>query len=70
MKEKEKNGYEYKHLRICKHGIQRESCCKCLFENLCWFEERQERILASYNKTKCQKNSTEILDSNQEKWQN
>lgn len=72
MKEKEKTKnewYEYKHLRVCKHNIQRESCRKCLFENLCWFEERQEKLLASYKKTKCQK-SQEILDFNQEKWQN
>ena len=30
-----KNDYEYKHLRICKYGLQRESCRKCLFEVLC-----------------------------------
>ncbi len=39
MKEKEEiNDYEYKHLRICKHNIQRESCRSCLFEVLCRLE--------------------------------
>lgn len=44
MKEKEKetkDWYEYKHLRICRHGIQRESCRKCLFEVFCHLEEQQ-----------------------------
>ena len=43
MKEKEetKNQYEYKHLRICKHNIQKESCRKCLFENLCRLEDQK-----------------------------
>ncbi len=27
--------YEYSHLRICKHWIQRESCHDCTFENSC-----------------------------------
>lgn len=66
-KEKTKNEYEYKHLRICRHGLQRESCRKCLFEVLCHLEEQKH--LTSYNQTKCQK-SQEILDFNQEKWQN
>ena len=42
MKEKEKiNDYEYKHLRICKHNIQRESCRDCLFEVLCRLEDQK-----------------------------
>ena len=43
MKEKETKNewYEYKHLRICRHGLQRESCRKCLFEVLCHLEEQK-----------------------------
>lgn len=42
MKEKEKiNDYEYAHLRICKHNLQRESCKKCLFETLCRLEDQK-----------------------------
>lgn len=67
MKEEKEKGYEFSHLRICKHNIQRESCRRCLFENLCWFEERQEKLLSSNKKQKW----IEILDSNLvEKWQN
>lgn len=28
--------------RICKYGLQIESCRQCLFETLCAFEERQK----------------------------
>ena len=43
MKEKEetKSQYEYAHLRICKHNLQRESCRKCLFETLCRLEDQK-----------------------------
>ena len=27
--------YEYAHLRICKHWLQKETCHDCLFENWC-----------------------------------
>lgn len=36
---KEIDDYEFKHLRICKHGIQRESCYACLFEASCHLED-------------------------------
>ena len=52
MKEKEtKNEYEYKHLRICRHGIQRESCRKCLFEVLCHLEEQQWKVTHDVDQT-------------------
>lgn len=38
-----KNNYEYAHLRICKHNLQRESCRKCLFEVICNLEEQKEK---------------------------
>jgi hypothetical protein len=46
MKEKEetKDWYEYKHLRICRHWLQRESCRKCLFEVLCHLEETNSLV--------------------------
>lgn len=46
MKEKKetKDEYEYKHLRVCRHGIQRESCRKCLFEVFCHLEEQQWKV--------------------------
>lgn len=43
QKMEETKWYEYSHLRICKHNIQRESCRKCLFETLCRLEEDQQR---------------------------
>ena len=53
MKEKEetKDWYEYKHLRICRHWIQRESCRKCLFEVLCHLEEQQWKAIHDPEKT-------------------
>ena len=42
-----KNEYEFKHLRICRHGLQRESCRKCLFEVLCHLEEQKAKYLSS-----------------------
>lgn len=30
--------------RICKHGLQIESCRQCLFEALCNLEEQNERL--------------------------
>lgn len=40
MPEKKKpKGYEYAHLRICKHGIQRESCHDCIGERNCHLED-------------------------------
>ena len=41
--EEKKNEYEYAHLRICKHNIQRESCRNCLFEVLCHLEDQKEQ---------------------------
>jgi len=35
----EPKGYEYAHLRVCRHGIQRESCYDCLFEPSCHLED-------------------------------
>lgn len=35
----ETKGYEYAHLRVCRHGIQRESCYDCLFEPSCHLED-------------------------------
>ena len=35
MNLKQKDWYEFAHLRICKYWIQRESCRRCLFETLC-----------------------------------
>jgi len=53
-----KNEYEYKHLRICDKGLQRESCRKCLMEVLCNYEKMQEK-----NKEK-NKEKNQNLDSN------
>ena len=36
---KEVDDYEFKNLRICRHGIQRESCYSCLFEASCHLED-------------------------------
>ena len=38
--------YEYAHLRICKHWLQRETCHDCLFENWC----RLDKSYLSNNK--------------------
>ena len=36
---KEVDDYEFKDLRICKHGIQRQSCHNCLGEWNCHLED-------------------------------
>ena len=36
--------YEYKDKRICKKGIQIESCRACLLEVLCHYEEMIEEV--------------------------
>lgn len=54
MKEKEKTKnewYEYKHLRICRHGLQIESCRKCLFEVLCHLEDQKWKVTHGQEKT-------------------
>lgn len=44
MKEKEKiEWYEYADKRICKYGLQRESCRQCLFEVLCNLENNKKQ---------------------------
>ena len=44
MKEKEKiEWYEYADKRICKYGLQRESCRQCLFETLCNLENNKKQ---------------------------
>lgn len=40
---KEVDDYEFKHLRICRHGIQRENCYSCLFEASCHLEQYKEQ---------------------------
>ena len=40
---KNKDDYEFKHLKICRHGIQRESCYSCLFEASCHLEQYKEQ---------------------------
>ena len=53
MKEKEKirNEYEYKDLRICEKGLQIESCRKCLFETLCHYENIKNEAIKYNTKT-------------------
>lgn len=51
-KENETKGYEYAHLRVCRHGIQRESCYDCIFEPSCHLED--------INKDTCNKLMTEL----------
>ena len=43
MPEKKVDDYEFKHLKICRHGIQRESCYACLFEASCHLEQYKEQ---------------------------
>lgn len=38
----EQQKYEYENLRICKKGLQIESCRRCLFEALCHYEKMIE----------------------------
>jgi len=38
------NNKEQSKTRICKKWLVMESCSKCLFENLCGFEERCKQI--------------------------
>ena len=35
---------ENKEKRICKYGLQIESCRQCLFDALCQFEDNQKRF--------------------------
>lgn len=49
----EPKGYEYAHLRVCRHGIQRESCYDCLFEPSCHLED--------IKKDTCNKLTTDVL---------
>lgn len=49
----ETKGYEYAHLRVCRHGIQRESCYDCLFEPSCHLED--------IKKDTCNKLTTDVL---------
>ena len=34
--------YEYQNKRVCKYGLQIESCRQCLFEALCRLERIEE----------------------------
>ena len=43
MKEKEKN-YRYWKEWECRYWLAIEKCSRCLFENLCLFEQNQEWI--------------------------
>ena len=44
MKEKEKNYRYWKEKSECRHRLAINSCSRCLFENLCLFEQNQERL--------------------------
>lgn len=44
MKEKEKNYRYWKEKWECRYWLAMESCARCLFENLCLFEQNQEKI--------------------------
>lgn len=44
---KTKEDYEYANRRICRHGIQRESCRDCVTEATCHLEEQKARFLDS-----------------------
>ena len=43
MKEKEKN-YRYWKEWECRYRLAIKKCSHCLFENLCLFEQNQERL--------------------------
>ena len=51
MKEKEKNYRYWKEKSECRYRLAINSCSRCLFENLCLFEQNQERLCKDTHET-------------------